>query len=288
MDNVLCYNCGLANATEYAAENGYSLTKCSHCGLLYVNPRPGTEEIEQAHRLGQHRGAELIQTTGYYDFSKQSSYLTTLKDLFGDGSALQGKTWLDIGCGYGEFLLALKAFARNGLTLRGIEPNEHKAAAARKKGLDVGYFDLAGHTDKYDYVSFLNVYSHLPDPPGAMNGWRQLLRPGGHLLVETGDTADLPPEVHPRPLYLPDHLSFASERIVVGILERVGFEIIAVRKYPEVRETPSAILRELLKLFVPGKRSRIGRVIRRELRTMDMYILARLKPEHLSRRVGSS
>lgn len=277
MEEVCCYNCGSGNSGAYAAENGFSLVKCADCGLLYVNPRPDAEEIDQAHRMGQHRGAELIQTTGYYDFSKVSSYTRTLKDMFGDGSVLNGKRWLDIGCGYGEFLEALNKFSSNGIIARGVEPNVKKAAAARKNGLDVTYFDLAEHLDKYDFISMLNVYSHLPDPPKIIGEWTKLLLPGGQLILETGDTADMPSEQHPRPFYLPDHLSFGSEKIVVNILEKTGFDVLGVYKYPEVRETPLAIFREVLKAMIPGKRSKLWRLIKGDLKRMDMYVHAKLK-----------
>lgn len=279
METVPCYNCGVSDTSEYATENGHSLRKCTGCGLLYVSPRPSTEEILEAHRLGQHRGNRPLQTTGYYDFSKVTSYVRTLRDLFGDGRELHGKKWLDIGCGYGEFLQALKTFTGNRVRARGLEPNVLKAAAARKKGLDVSFFELAEHTEKYDYVSLLNVYSHLPSPPTAISEWKQLVVDDGHLVLETGDTADMRPELHPKPYYLPDHLSFASESIVVGVLEKAGFEILAVRKYPEVRETPLAMFREALKLLVPGKHSRIGRVLKGDLERIDMYVHARRKPE---------
>ena len=277
MENVLCYNCGNSSATDFAQENGFNLVKCTHCGLLYVNPRPNAEEIDQAHKLGQHRGAELIQTTGYYDFSKVSSYTQTLKEIFGDGSVLKGKKWLDIGCGYGEFLEALNKFSSNGVIAKGVEPNVKKAAAARKNGLDVGYFDLADHQEKYDYISILNVYSHLPDPPKIIGEWKNLLLPGGQLILETGDTADLSRDEHPRPFYLPDHLSFGSEKIVSNILEKSGFDVLGVYKYPEVRETPMAIFREGLKALIPGKKSKLWRVIRRDMKYIDMYVHARLK-----------
>lgn len=278
MEHVLCYSCGSNTARDYASENGYTLVKCNHCGLLYVNPRPNVDEIEQAHTLGQHRGADMIQTTGYYDFSKVSSYIQTLKEIFGDGRILKGKRWLDIGCGYGEFLEALNKFSSNGVIAKGTEPNVRKAAAARKNGLDVDYFDLAAHKDKYDYISMLNVYSHLPDPPAIISEWKKLLLPGGQLILETGNTADLSREQHPQPFYLPDHLSFASEKIVTTILERIGFDVLSVRKYAEVRETPMAILREALKVLVPGKKSKLWRVIRRDMKYIDMYVHARLKP----------
>ena len=172
---------------------------------------------------------------------------------------------------------ALKKFSRNQLDVIGVEPNEHKTAAARRQGLNASYFDLDQHTETYDSISLLNVYSHLPSPPAALAAWRHLLKPGGALLLETGDTAHMSPELHPTPYYLPDHFSFASESIVRGVLEKAGFEVLAVRKYPEVRETPAAVIREALKLVVPGKHSRIGRVLKRQVRQMDMYVLARLK-----------
>lgn len=277
MENVHCYSCGSNNASDFALENGFSLVKCTSCGLLYVNPRPNAEEVDQAHKLGQHRGAELIQTTGYYDFSKVSSYTQTLKEIFKDSSVLKGKRWLDIGCGYGEFLQALNKFSSNGVIVKGVEPNVKKAAAARKNGLDVGYFDLAEHREKYDYISILNVYSHLPDPLKIIGEWKTLLLPGGQLILETGDTADLSCDEHPKPFYLPDHLSFASEGIVTNILEKSGFEVLGIYKYPEVRETPMAIFREALKALIPGKKSKLWRMIRGDLKTVDMYVHAKLK-----------
>ena len=238
METVSCYNCGTSDSVDFATENGYILRKCTQCGLLYVNPRPDVAEIEQAHKLGEHKGAKKLGTTGYYDFSKISAYLRTLQDLFGDGNELRGKRWLDIGCGYGEFMSALKKFSRNQLDVIGVEPNEHKTAAARRQGLNASYFDLDQHSETYDFISLLNVYSHLPNPPAALADWRHLLKPGGALLLETGDTAHMSPESHPTPYYLPDHLSFASESIVRGVLEKAGFEVLAVRNIRRCAKHP--------------------------------------------------
>lgn len=277
MEYVPCYICGGEHTVDYAQENGFTLVKCNDCGLLYVNPRPDPDEIDQAHKLGQHRGAEVIQTTGYYNFSKVASYTKTLSELLGEGGVLNGKRWLDIGCGYGEFLEALKKFSSGRVVARGVEPNVKKATAARKRGLDVTYFDLSEHEEKYDYISILNVYSHLPDPPKIIGEWVRLLAPGGQLILETGDTADLPSEEHPRPFYLPDHLSFASEKLVVGVLGKMGFDVLKVCKYAEVRETPSAIFREFLKALMPNKKSKFWRIVTRDMKPIDMYVHAKLR-----------
>ncbi len=276
MEQVACYNCRKTQSSHYASENGFTLVKCCACGLLYVNPRPSTEAINEAHKLGVHRGAETIGTTGHYNFSKISMYKKILADLYGQPAAFSGKKWLDIGCGYGEFLLALKGFSKNGIIARGAEPNLRKLAADRRRGLDVGDFDLSSHEGQYDVVSLLNVYSHLPDPVSSIASWKQLLLPGGEILIQTGDTADLPLELHPKPLYLPDHLSFASERILTRILEESGFCVIGVHKYPEVWMSASSALRESIKVLVPGRRSGLLKLLQRKVLKSDMYVRARL------------
>ena len=62
METVSCYNCGAVESAGYAIENGFDLRKCAQCGLLYVSPRPDLAEFEQAHKLGEHKGARKLGT----------------------------------------------------------------------------------------------------------------------------------------------------------------------------------------------------------------------------------
>ncbi len=280
MREVNCYNCGSEARKPYTSENGFALVQCMSCGLLYVNPRPAEEDIEAAHKLGVHHGEDTLNMTGQFNQAKLPRYLAILEDFFGndvaDGQDAPRK-WLDIGCGHGEFVMALQKFGGNNIEARGLEPNVLKQESARAKKLDVSYFDLLQHSERYDAISLLNVYSHLPDPPVAIAGWTRLLRPGGEMFLETGDTAGLPPSQHPRPLLLPDHLSFASEKIVVRILEDCGFEIVSIKKYPFADQFRLSMMKELLKGFWPGKTSKFRYMIRPNKYRIDMYIRARLR-----------
>jgi hypothetical protein len=94
----------------------------------------------------------------------------------------------------------------------------------------------------------------------------------------------LPAERHSRPFFLPDHLSFASEKIVSDILRRCGFDVLAVRKYPTFTSgwTGVQMLKEALKILAPGKRSRLSEMLadaRRGFnasrRKTDMFIRAK-------------
>ena len=197
---VNCYYCQSALVEPYAEENGYALVRCLGCGLLYVRMRPDASEITQAAKTGQHGGSKVLDVTGRFSSRKVVGYSRILSDIYGQGGAVNGGwRWLDIGCGHGEFVLALQQYFGSSIQVRGVEPNIHKQRSARSRGLDVTYFDLDSHGETYDRVSLLNVFSHLPDPPEILRQWTKLLAPNGELLLETGDTAGLPSSHHYRP-----------------------------------------------------------------------------------------
>ncbi len=275
---MACYNCRTTDSAYYAEENGYTLIKCAGCGLVYLKNPPGLSEITQAHVQGLHHGEKTIQTTGKYNPAAIKRYRRVLRDLFPAGF-YDNCSWLDIGCGHGEFIEALTQAGPNSLHIVGSEPNIHKQHSASARGLDVSFIDLDSHERFYNGVSLLNVYSHLPDPPAFLAKIRNILAPDGELLLETGDTARFSAADHYRPFYLPDHISFASEEIVTDILRRVGFEIVAVRKYPhpDVELSPVRLGKELIKVFLPHMKSRLTTLFSDACKysATDMYIRAR-------------
>jgi SAM-dependent methyltransferase len=243
---VSCYVCGSAARTPWATENGFDACRCSGCGLVYVNPRPGPELLTKAAESGLHAGEAELDVTGRYGGSpKLRFYARRLADLYPSAElAGQQGSWLDVGCGYGEFLEVLAQASGGTLKLTGLEPNRTKTESARARGLDVGFFDLDVETRRFEYVSLLNVYSHLPDPPSYLERLRTLLVPNGELVLQTGNWAELERSRIPDRLHLPDHLSFASEALLVRLLERAGFELLALRRYPMFRRGLATWLRD--------------------------------------------
>jgi len=261
MKIINCYNCHSEKRIFYATENGYSLVKCRECGLLYLEDRPDAAALSQAHKQGKHTGLKELDVTGTFDNNKVPNYLKILNDIF-KGDLGSKKDWLDIGCGHGEFIVALQKYSSGALIPTGSEPNIYKQESACERGLNVGYFDIESHEDKYDVISLLNVYSHLPDPPELLKSLKKNLNPNGEVLIETGDTADFSEKDHYRPFYLPDHVSFASEKIVTGILQRLGFEIISVTKYPYPNSpqsfiSPLCIAKAIIKAVLPNYQSKL-------------------------------
>ncbi|HEV8550975.1 MAG TPA: class I SAM-dependent methyltransferase [Polyangiaceae bacterium] len=221
---VGCYQCGSQKARPYAEENGFQLVKCAGCGLLYVSPRPSDGAVSQGARTGLHEGDAVLDRVGHFHEGKVKTYLGILGRLF-EPTALAKLKWLDIGCGHGELLVALETFAAFETPPLGLEPSEPKRKAARARGLRVEDETFSATPGEFGGISLLNVYSHLPNPVEALRHWGSWVRPGGYLLLQTGDTAGLPYRHHHQPFDLPDHLSFTNERLLRELLARVGFRV---------------------------------------------------------------
>jgi len=275
-----CYNCKSDRYTLFDQEYGYDLVRCADCGLLYVNPRPDDQYIARATMLGEHSGATQKAVTGRYHPSKIRRYGRVLRDFYRpDTFQPGGLRWLDIGCGFGEFMESLQAYAGEGLSVSGIDPNRAKVSSAAARGLTVSNSELEDLPGRFDFISLLNVYSHLPNPAEFFAGLRSHLAPGGELLLQTGHVCHLPREYHPRPYDLPDHLSFANQEIIEGILTRLGYEVIDVRHYRASVYPRFYQLGKIVKLLVKVLIRRGERIsyLWPKYPNIDMYIRCRFR-----------
>ena len=276
----MCYNCHSDSYDWFDTEYGYDLVKCKGCALLYVNPRPEDQYISKAATLGQHQREKDQLVTGRYQRSKIDGYLKVLRDIYPNCELERGNiNWLDIGCGFGEFIETIENYTKKKCFIMGVDPNQDKILSAKKRNLNVSTANPDDLDKKFDYISLLNVYSHLPDPPMFLTGIKKNLKKNGELLLQTGHTSHIPKELQPRPYDLPDHLSFANKEIVVSILQRIGFEIIDVRMYrssiyPRYYEILK-IAKLLVKVFI-RRGEKLSHLHPKHPNT-DMYIRCRLR-----------
>jgi 2-polyprenyl-6-hydroxyphenyl methylase/3-demethylubiquinone-9 3-methyltransferase len=111
-----------------------------------------------------------------------------------DGRSLRplaGLSLVDIGCGGG---LVAEPMARLGACVAGIDPTVRNIEIAKlhaaESGLAIDYRsalaeDLVGAGEKFDIVLCLEVVEHVPDVGTFVKLIRQLLAPGGLLIVST-------------------------------------------------------------------------------------------------------
>jgi 2-polyprenyl-3-methyl-5-hydroxy-6-metoxy-1,4-benzoquinol methylase len=228
LEQIACPLCGGAESGDWGAENGFSCVKCQSCGLVYVNPRPTIEEISHANEIGEHRTADDVLHVVYKRSRRKAlRYATTVRAVFPDLIASPKPVrWLDVGAGFGELVEVLQDLLPPGSQVMGIEPMAPKVAEARARGLPVYQTDLSQIGTRFDVISLINVFSHVPDFRDFLNRLRPLLNEDGELFIETGNGGDLPSmQDYPDLLYLPDHLVFAGETHLRDYLAQSGFTI---------------------------------------------------------------
>lgn len=227
LEAVACPLCHANDDRPWGAENGYTAVKCGGCGLVYVNPRPRAEDVSEANRLGQHRVEGGALHIAYkHSRRKIDRYRRRIRRNLPAMVAGGPVSWLDVGAGYGELVEALTKLLPAGSVVRGIEPMEPKARSAKARGLPVFSGTLDDIDRTFDVVSLINVLSHLPDVDGFLGEVAPLLKPGGTLVLVTGNGGDLKSAVdYPDRLDLPDHLVFAGKDHVERFLDRAGFTV---------------------------------------------------------------
>lgn len=241
---VGCPLCAGTEATPWGHENGWTARRCAGCGLVYVSPRPAPEAISEAAQLGQHAtDAGVMDVVGRYDQRKVRGFAERLRELWPvDPPWARTVRWLDVGAGFGELVGAVTELAGGSAAaseVLGLEPCEPKVARARALGLRVEARSLASlEPGRWDVVSMVNVVSHLPSPGAFLAEVRALLRPGGELLLVTGNGAEIARADYPQVLSLPDHLLFAGEPQLRRLLTDAGFLVERVLRHATTMPRP--------------------------------------------------
>lgn len=97
-----------------------------------------------------------------------------------------GKRILDAGCGTGDLLTDLAA---RGFAVSGAELAPEAAQTSRAKGHAVvqGPFEDYPTSERFDAILFMHVLSHAADPQRMLEHARNLLNPGGIVLIRSGN-----------------------------------------------------------------------------------------------------
>jgi SAM-dependent methyltransferase len=138
-----------------------------------------------------------------YEFplaAPRSFEFANLRDLAiahgGNQPAMPAVRWLDYGCGAGGLLKYLRLFGpipwggrETPLELTGHDVGSYAERLQKSDGFRILGLDdiLREPADSFDVISCVDVIEHLPAPGETMALLSRLLRPGGLLLLITGN-----------------------------------------------------------------------------------------------------
>lgn len=237
METIACDLCGADQPRPFATDNGYQLVRCGCCGLIYVNPRPTRDEITGLYRhwqIGDQKitiGRSQRKDAAAHKWRARQRLARVLEYASPPGRLLE------IGCGGGWFL---QAAARAGFEVEGLELSPDLATLARERAgariirARAEEANLGGET--YDVVCHFYVLSHLLSPTRAFETTHRALKPGGWLFFLTGNRAELQSIDDGRfpgsDWGTPQHLFHFSEPTIRQLLDKTGFELVAIRRTP--------------------------------------------------------
>jgi SAM-dependent methyltransferase len=217
----------------------YRLARCPSCGFVFVvDPWLDFEQIYD-HRYYAGQGADPLvdylfelehpdRTVRQYEWRGIS---TMVLDLVGSHdpstrtqdipSASLGR-WLDFGCGTG----GLVRYLRNRRMAEAFGFDESSITEeVRLKGIPVLSGDeLRAEAGSFDVVSAIEVLEHTLDPVSELRRMRELLRPGGLLVLTTGNAQPYAHRLARWRYMTPDvHISFFEPRTIERAMAAAGF-----------------------------------------------------------------
>ena len=181
--------CPVCEANSWSAPgHGTRLRRCGECGTI-LNDRSATREQEED-LYRQASSGVATDASGVAE--AQWRWLMDLLPPRRGGSQTRPQPGesgtpalavLDIGCGYGAFLIAAR---EAGCRVAGVEIDPAAVAAAREAGLQItegSLFDSGLPAGPWDVITFWDVLDHLEDPREALRLATDALAPGGLLLA---------------------------------------------------------------------------------------------------------
>lgn len=182
-----CPGCAGSTARRYLAFRGRAIAECIGCGLLSTWPRAEAETAKRRYSDAYYAGESAsrfrvpVADRVMRVFRHRRAY--ALAKVLGD---VAGKRILDIGCGRGHTLLALR---RMGADVFGTQLSAPAARAAAgligAERVFTGELEHAGYGPaSFDAVTLWHVLEHVSEPFRVLTEIARILKPGGLLYVE--------------------------------------------------------------------------------------------------------
>jgi 2-polyprenyl-3-methyl-5-hydroxy-6-metoxy-1,4-benzoquinol methylase len=234
-----CQLCGSSDRTLKFADGPWRVFTCSSCGLVYVTPRLQGQALVDVYGASYWK-SDNPKARGYADYAREAAlYLKTYQKRMKlvAGWLPKRAHVLDVGCAAGYFLRVARDAGHD---VHGCEMSAPIAAdAVAELGADrihVGLLDEAVRAknwapQSFDLVTLWDVIEHVPEPQPLLQQIRTLIRPGGHLLLETQNVASRWARLLGRRWHHykhDEHLYHFDPVTIRRLLDASGFDVVAL------------------------------------------------------------
>ena len=221
--SVTCELCG-ATGEMRPFYPRFEIVQCPACALVFY-----AGDAEASYDETYFKGAEYTDYVADKAIA-QRNFERRLAEL--KARQPQGGKLLEVGSAYGFFL----ELANRHWQARGVDITPEGVRYARETlGLDAVEADFLGlpdEPDTYDMICMWDTIEHLPHPARFVEKAARWLKPGGMLVVTTGDVDSLVSRVRGdrwRMIHPPSHLYYFSPATLGAAMTRAGLTVEGVK-----------------------------------------------------------
>jgi len=223
-----CPVCNSNNTHYFTEKNNYTLSKCSDCDLVFIDPElPAVTLMSLYNKQGAPR-----QGLRYpYDKGSQRRrrvFVRAMRLL----SYFKGKNTIDIGCGGGYMVDAMQKMGAHAV---GIDLDPEAIAFAKEHHHSKAVFycesieDFVKRDLKFGFGHSSQVIEHVGNFNEFIDIWAMLIEPGGHFFLKTPDRnhwlTGKKAHTWPDP---PHYTQYFSKKNIRILLEKHGFEVLKI------------------------------------------------------------
>ena len=208
----------------------FTIVRCNSCGFKYLNPRPTLSAIEKYYDMEEYHPHKITNESildKIYTKVREIN-INVKKKLLNKLCTQKGKL-LDVGCGTGEFLVAMKKY---GWDVTGMETAKEARGIASKDDIFV-YDDLNKIEGHFDIITMWHVLEHIHDVSGLMKSLNGLLSDSGFLIIAVPNIDSLDSKFYKSEwvaLDTPRHLYHFRPDDIQILLDKNNFELINISK----------------------------------------------------------
>lgn len=226
-----CPICDRKNPCEFEHKNGFTIWKCSGCGLLWT-PNVNESVLKDFYSNSYFKSQD--STFGYNNYIEDEKILRKnaryILSEFPEFKNCRPKIF-DIGCAHGFLLDEARKL---GWETQGLEFSAEAANyAVNKLNLNVSTGSIIQiqaefPENNFDIVTMIGVIEHLTDPIAVIRKINKILKPGGYLAITTINTKGPIRLFNLKP---PEHLYYFSSKNLSLLLEKENFKVLKSSSY---------------------------------------------------------
>ncbi len=274
-----CPRCGAESYTTLfrgsdrlygTTDRRFYVIECTGCGLIRLDPAPAPGELYKLRPDAYRRQAEPAARSRPAEGCRRF----VLRDCvrFVEGAIHGPEPVLDIGCGDGSLLQALQA---QDIPVCCSDPSHESVKRVRRRYGIPAVCSLLPHVPfqpgSFSVVTAFHVLERLPDPPAALAALRELLAPGGRIVIQAPNADSWQTLLlgeNWNGFDVPRRLMHFRVEDLEYLLDTCGYEIVR-RKFFSLRDNPAGLATSLCPRLDPVARrvrkveeSRFGSLLR--------------------------